>query len=352
MQRTCFFFALLVAAATSIPIYENGSIKSNGTVIVSSNDEDWQLVPDTDGKLHLVDINNVDLAIEPLFNAFSDVVFHLWTRANPNQPQIVTINNNAQLDASHFSMQRQTRFHIHGWGAGGPTWGSVIRSALLANVDCNYFVVDWGAGSNTINYITARNRVNEVGHVLAQYIDWLNVRGLPFSAVTIVGSSLGAHVGGAAGKRTTRGRIHAIVGLDPAGPLFSLDNPADRLHSTDADYVESIVTDGGRLGFEHPFSHANFYPNWGTSQPGCGNDLVGQCGHFLVSDFYAASVNPRNIFGAIRCRDLNDIRQRNCVISGTSRRMGGEPLQDGPGIIGSVYFLTTDGVYPFAHGPR
>lgn len=33
---------------------------------------------------------------------------------------------------------------------------------------------------------------------------------------------------GVAGKRVTRGRIHTIVGLDPAGPLFSL-NSADRL---------------------------------------------------------------------------------------------------------------------------
>jgi len=205
-------FYQLSFAATCIPIYENEVVKSNGTAFISSNDEDWQLVPDTDGKLHLVDINNVDMEMEPLFNAFNDVVFHLWTRASPN-PQIVNINNNAQLDASNFNAQRQTRFHIHGWGAGGPTWGALIRSSLLTRVDCNYFLVDWGAGSNTINYITARNRVNEVGAVLAQYIDWLNVRGVPFSAVTIVGSSLGAHVGGAGGKRTSRGRIAAIAGL-------------------------------------------------------------------------------------------------------------------------------------------
>lgn len=93
-------------------------------------------------------------------------------------------------------------------------------------------MVDWGAGSNTANYITARNRVNQAGAVVAQFIDWINTRGTPFSAITIVGSSLGAHLGGAAGKRTTRGRVHAITALDPAGPLFSLDNPADRLHST------------------------------------------------------------------------------------------------------------------------
>lgn len=78
---------------------------------------------------------------------------------------------------------------------------------------------------------------------------------------------LGAHIAGAAGKRTNQ-QVQAVVALDPAGPLFSVDDPANRVHSTDAQYVESIVTDGGRLGFEHPVADANFYPNWGTSQPG------------------------------------------------------------------------------------
>lgn len=71
-----------------------------------------------------------------------------------------------------------------------------------------------------------------------------------------------AQVAGAAGKKT-RGLVHAVVALDPAGPLFSLDDPSNRVHHTDAEYVESIITDGGRLGFEHPIGHANFYVNWG-----------------------------------------------------------------------------------------
>lgn len=44
----------------------------------------------------------------------------------------------------------------------------------------------------------------------------------------------------------------------------------------------------------------------------------------LANEFYVESINPANIFGAIRCRDLNDIRTRNCVVSGESRRLGGE----------------------------
>ncbi|KAJ6645742.1 Lipase member H [Pseudolycoriella hygida] len=348
-------FGLLVAGVTSIPVCANDNddeVESKGNVLRTSNDEDWQLVPDSNGRLHMVDIKNVDPIVEPSFVAINDMIFRLWTRSNPNAGQVIQIHNNAELDSSNFNPALQTRFHCHGWGTGGPNMGSNIRVALLSQGDFNIFIADWGAGSNTLNYITARNRVNQVGAVVAQFVDWINLRGVPFSAITIIGSSLGAHVAGAAGKRTTRGRVHAVVGLDPAGPLFSLDQPTERMHHTDADYVESIITDAGRLGFEHPIGHANFYPNWGTQQPGCGDDFVGNCGHSIASHFLSASINPVHIFGAIRCRDLNDIRQRNCVVSGTSRRMGGEPIMDGPGIVGSVYLLHTHAEYPFAQGPR
>lgn len=44
----------------------------------------------------------------------------------------------------------------------------------------------------------------------------------------------------------------------------------------------------------------NYILHSGTSQPGCGIDLTGNCGHSLVSNFYAASINPNNHFGATR----------------------------------------------------
>lgn len=63
-----------------------------------------------------------------------------------------------------------------------------------------------------------------------------------------------------------------IVGLDPAGPLFSLNKPQDRLDSTDAIYVETIQT--SILGFHNPIGMVTFYPNGKRVQPGCGVDVV------------------------------------------------------------------------------
>ncbi|KAJ6634466.1 Lipase member H [Pseudolycoriella hygida] len=316
---------------------------------------DWQLISDVNGRMHIVDLTATDMEAEPLFNAYNDVVFRLFTRSNPTTPeaQIIRINNNEQLANSFFNVNHPTRFHVHGWNGGGQNTGASIRNAFLNRGDnFNVFTVDWGIGATTPNYILARNRVNDAGNIVAQFIDFLNAYGLSFNLIGLIGHSLGAQVAGAAGKRTSRGIVASIVGLDPAGPLFSLDDPANRLHHTDAQYVECHVTDGGRLGFQHPVGHANFYPNWGIQQPGCGPDLTGQCGHSLATTFMVESINPANIFGASRCRDLEDIRARQCVISGPSRRLGGEPVQDGPAIVGSVYFLATNAASPFAQGPR
>lgn len=106
-------------------------------------------------------------------------------------------------------------------------------------------------GANTINYNAARKRVNDVGHYVGQFIDYLHrERGTSFNSITVVGHSLGADASGVAGKRVTRGRVANIVALDPAFPLFSMGNAGTQIHFNDAVYVESIHTDTGRLGFD------------------------------------------------------------------------------------------------------
>lgn len=57
--------------------------------------------------------------------------------------------------------------------------------------------------------------------------------------------------------------------MNPAGPLFDVNNPAERLDFTDAEYVEVIHTESSTFGIEAPIGHVNFYPNGGHSQPGC-----------------------------------------------------------------------------------
>lgn len=96
------------------------------------------------------------------------------------------------------------------------------------------------------------------------------------------------HIAGHAGKNVRRGRIRQIIGLDPAGPLFSVRNPAGRIDASDADYVECIHTNGPTIavvgaGIGAPIGHADFFPNGGDSQPGC---LTNTCSHGRAVDFY------------------------------------------------------------------
>lgn len=157
----------------------------------------------------MVDIYNSDVEASPLFNGLQDIGFRLFTRNNPNAPQIIGINNHAQLAASHFNPSHQTRFMIHGWLGGGDDdngiyiifffchtvtsfnfTGLPIMSAFLNRDNFNFFMVDWSIGAATPNYILARSRVNEVGAVVAQFIDFLNQ---PLSVISVIGHSLGAH---------------------------------------------------------------------------------------------------------------------------------------------------------------
>jgi len=338
-----------VAAATANPIYENEIAVPEA---VSSNQEDWQLVPDTKGIMHLVDINAVDMEVEPLFNAANDIVYRLFTRLNPTISRTIRVANNGDLSGSNFNGNNPSRYHIHGWQGGGTFTGSGIRRAWLDRISCNVFTVDWGAGASTINYITARNRVPAVATQVARFIDWVNQQtGTPFSLVSVTGHSLGGHIAGLTGKRVARGRLQSVVAMDPAGPLFSMNSPTERVHHTDAVYVECIYTDQGGLGFDEPLGHANFYPNWGSSQPGCGLDIGGLCSHNIVEDFFKASINPANVFGARQCGSFAAIRFRTCITSGPSRRMGGEPVHDGNSSPNTVFFLQTNARSPFAQGP-
>lgn len=64
--------------------------------------------------MHLVNIHDVNMDIEPKFVAFDQVVFRLFTQNNPINAQIIQIYNDAQLTNSFFVPTRQTRFTIHG----------------------------------------------------------------------------------------------------------------------------------------------------------------------------------------------------------------------------------------------
>jgi len=300
-------------------------------------------------------IDTVDDNVEeiaPTFNAQRDIEWHLTTRTNRVLTQRLTFQNLASINNSNFNRARQTRFVIHGWLEDRRSdIGTTVPRSLLDYQDFNVIFVDWSAGGGTLNYAAAANRVTAVGQTVAAQIDWMNLNvGLDFNRLTIIGFSLGAHCAGHTGKNVRRGRINQIIGLDPAGPLFSVRVGTGRIDAGDARYVECIHTNGPGtftigLGIGAPICHSDFFPNGGQSQPGC---LLDVCSHERAVDFYAESV-ANNRFQANLCASRDTISSLRC--RGATAWMGGDDTNFPKSLRGS-YFLETNRSSPFAQGPQ
>lgn len=143
--------------------------------------------------------------------------------------------------------------------------------------------------------------------------------------VIVIGHSLGAHVAGICGKSISSGKLPKIIGLDAASPLFSMNQPNERLAVGDAIFVETIHTAAGSLGLTAPLGDASFYPNGGRSQPGCGWDLSGACAHSRAIELFAESINSELGFYSWNCQSHDEIRRGRCNEVGPIIRMGGNP---------------------------
>jgi len=306
----------------------------------------WTLVPDGGGQMHLVDLNTFEADPEPAYVPDTDIMYFLFTRRNPTAAQRIfpTIGS---ISASQWSNTAPgTRFVIHGWNQDLTSSMNVeIRNAWLQAADHNVVVVDWSAGSGTLNYIAARNRVGETGASIQRFATFLHSNGflVDWNRLIVAGHSLGGHVAGFVGKSMPASvRLPAIYALDPAGPLFFLGTPGGRFAADDAIFTESIYTNAGDLGFDEPIAQSNMYPNWGSSQPGC---LTGICHHDRSNSFYAESINS-NRFVARRCANYNAIVTQNCPGTGGPEFMGGDFQKS----ISGIFFVPVNANSPFAQG--
>lgn len=298
-------------------------------------------VPATDNQ---VPNDNILPSTFESFDATTDVFFHLYTRSNPTEPHFIYLHDEGRsLNNSYFNSNHSTRVITHGWNNDGTSEVNiVIRDAYLTKGDFNVIVVDWGRGSRTINYLQAKDRVPDVGVVTAQMIVHLETyTGISRTEVTMVGHSLGGNVAGFMGKALKiKGKpaLGVIVGLDPANALYLALLSATRLANTDALYVQVIKTSS--LSFSD-IGTGNFYPNYGTAQPGCNGDI--NCNHGRSYHYFAESIGTP--FVARHCDYLTQILLLACVQSGPSKNMGGEPVDTSA--VGS-YWMSTNSNSPYA----
>jgi len=296
-------------------------------------------------------VRNVTESVDLLFDAYRDVRILLTTRQNLHTRQQLLFRNLPSVQNSLYDRHRPTRVLIHGFWEDDTSDISTVTSAeLLRYYDFNVLFIDWSEGSRTINYFAAAGRVPTVGTFTASYLDFLSENQLlDWSRTTVIGFSLGAHIAGMTGKRVRNGRIANIVGLDPAGPLFSQRDPAGRIDAADGDYVECIHTSAPSLiifglGLGGPICDSDFYPNGGNTQPGC---LMNTCDHLRAVDLYVESV-ANNQFHALQCQARGDINSRRCTIQ-PGEWMGGDN-QNFHKTSRGCFLLDTNRNSPFAQG--
>lgn len=187
-----------------------------------------------------------------------------------------------------------------------------LASAAISRNNTNVIIVDWGDIAMTPNYVYAAKSVEPVGGIVAKFMDFLcRNRPAVSNKIKMIGHSLGAHVAGFAGKKFTLGKIYALSGLDPARPLFDYCSCEKRLCKDDAEYVESIHTDGEFLGFIEPIGHAAFYPNGGEEQKGCELDISGFCSHMQAVVYCQKALEGKN-YPSIECATYTDATENAC----------------------------------------
>ncbi|XP_071120971.1 inactive pancreatic lipase-related protein 1-like [Mytilus edulis] len=285
----------------------------------------------------------------PLSPEHIATTFHLYTRANPTNGQLLDPNGTgASVKSTHFNGAHKTVFIIHGFhGEEDNNWIKLMTSALVKNFNVNVIVVVWTKGAyDKYNQAVANTRV--VGAITANMVKLLHTSGgLTLNHVHLVGHSLGAHIAGYVGENIPG--IGRITGLDPAGPEFNRANQDVRLDSSDATFVDVIHSDA-IFGFQHRMGHADFYPNGGKNQPGCAFDPIApfySCGHMRAVYYFIESVNSDCHFTSHPCNSGDDYKNGHCAHCGKGCQEMGYNLSL---YARGTFYLRTNWHYPYCAG--
>ncbi|OQV23159.1 putative Pancreatic triacylglycerol lipase [Hypsibius exemplaris] len=217
----------------------------------------------------------------PVCALADEFCLRLTTRRNPEEVQILSADNTSTIRDSNFQPKKATKILIHGWldKWNRPIW-KAIASELLKEGDHNVIRLDWSEG-NWFPYVQAAGNLRLVGAYAAKFVHHIvTVYKVNPKDIHIIGHSLGSHGAGYTGSfsqsvyNITVGRI---TGLDPAGPYFTAMPESVRLDPSDAEVVDTMITNGDKLlamGSPDAMGHLNVWPNGGVNQPGCVPGLI------------------------------------------------------------------------------
>jgi pancreatic lipase-related protein 1 len=225
--------------------------------------------------------------------------YTMYTRSNPNAGQ--SFDHNSVPGA--YSGGRRTVFIAHGYqSSGSSSWLPSMKNAFLDREDINVVIVDWQGGADIVNYNQAASNTRTTGAYTALVVNNLVSNGGASSRMWCVGHSLGSHVCGHTGMKTSLGRV---TGMDPAGPSFeSNSNKLIGLNPSSASFVDVIHSDTTTYGTLRDIGHVDFYPAGGSNQPGCVSDIAG-CSHSRAHEYMENSIRDDCFQSRSSCSNYN-----------------------------------------------
>ncbi|KAG8181164.1 hypothetical protein JTE90_010938 [Oedothorax gibbosus] len=260
-----------------------------------------------------------------LKNLILTVKYRLYTHRNEDEKFLLF--NQTSLEESGFDSSLDTKIIIHGYSSQllNTSVFFVIKDQLLLEGNYNVIVVDW-TDYNQGQYPIVVLCSYFVGFELTNLIGFLmNNTGASAESFHIIGHSVGAHIGGIAGKLTPN--LGRITSLDAAALLFESFPKYFKVAQGDAKLVDAIHTNGGislfkGAGIKAPYGDQDFFPNGGSTQPGCeigevyldsdgtnttvvSSGTEDSCNHNRASMLFLASINECR-FKSVHCGSYED----------------------------------------------
>lgn len=220
---------------------------------------------------------------------------------------------------SRFDNGKKVVVMTHGWTEewNNRHWLNDARDAMKSK-NVNFIGIDWAGGAQNLDYVQSAADTQIVGRAVAYMFNKLKNAGWNVNDFECVGHSLGGQACGYAGKYSKsafNNNIGKVHGLDPAGPMFERTTSEVRIDKGDARFVDVMHTNGGNedvgfLGMNAAVGHADFFPNGGHDQAGCGtNNFI--CSHNAAPLIWIDSVSNGGCrFGP--CASENDYLNGKC----------------------------------------
>uniref|UniRef100_A0A1B0FPJ2 Lipase domain-containing protein n=2 Tax=Glossina morsitans morsitans TaxID=37546 RepID=A0A1B0FPJ2_GLOMM len=281
------------------------------------------------------------------------VKFFAYTRETSHDPLPLEVSIESII-RSGIDVRKPTTFAIHGvFDSENFEEYEVIKDTKLEIEDSNVIVVDYRY--LTYHFFPDLRNASTIASVVTDSVTELfvllhNIFDLDFEKVHVVGFCLGGQIAGFLGQsiyETFNKKIERITALDPLGVLYFSTTPAsERLSADDAVYVEVIHTNAGQFGFSSPCGHADYYPNGGTTQPGCEVNET-RCSHRRAYELIPNMWIPKeeNEFIVSKCGSHVNIQPEYC--RWLNLLMG--DLQQNPLPLG-IFYVETIADEPFGKG--